>query len=170
MGDQRDAYLKHWTMLHFILELLTLKAKYSWSDDSFNDLLCILAWLPPQRANTYRAKKFVSPFTVCGNNQCMSKSLYFVSCRYFQRLWTNVVYVLQVNKKIISVIVVVTIEVQTMGINGRGTLSKSPNPKVLPWLCGTSQSNPKVQTKGCWTNAMVGDERRAMDDELYQVK
>ena len=68
MSDQRDAYLKHWTILNFILELLTLKAKYSWSDDSFNDLLRILAWLLPKpnkvTANTYRAKKLVSPFTM----------------------------------------------------------------------------------------------------------
>ena len=52
-------------MLHFILELLILKAKYSWSDGSFNDLLRILAWLLPKPnkvpTNTYRAKK-LSPF------------------------------------------------------------------------------------------------------------
>jgi hypothetical protein len=55
-------------VLHFILELLTLKAKYGWSDGSFNDLLRILAWLLPKPnkvpANTYRAKKLVSPFTI----------------------------------------------------------------------------------------------------------
>ena len=34
---------KHWTVLRFVLELLTLKAKHSWSDSSFNDLLAILA-------------------------------------------------------------------------------------------------------------------------------
>ena len=59
---------KHWSVLHFILELLTLKAKHSWSDGSFKDLLRILAWLLPKPnkvpANTYRAKKLVSPFTM----------------------------------------------------------------------------------------------------------
>ncbi|XP_039797630.1 uncharacterized protein LOC120662576 [Panicum virgatum] len=59
---------KHWTVLHFILEQLTLKAKHSWSYGSFNDLLRILAWLLPKPykvpANTYRAKKLVSPFTM----------------------------------------------------------------------------------------------------------
>ena len=59
---------EHWTILHFVLELLTLKAKHSWSDSSFNDLLGILAWLllKPNKvpANTYRAKKLVSPFTM----------------------------------------------------------------------------------------------------------
>ncbi|RLM85829.1 hypothetical protein C2845_PM04G14860 [Panicum miliaceum] len=39
---------KHWTMLRFILELLTLNAKHGWSDGSFNDLLRILAWLLPK--------------------------------------------------------------------------------------------------------------------------
>jgi hypothetical protein len=52
--------LKHWTVLRFILELLTLKAKHGWSDGSFNDLLRILAWLllKPNKvtANTYREK------------------------------------------------------------------------------------------------------------------
>ena len=66
--DRSKRYPKHWTVLHFILELLTLKAKHSWSYGSFNDLLHILAWLLPKPnkvpANTYRAKKLVSPFTM----------------------------------------------------------------------------------------------------------
>ena len=33
----------HWTLLRFVLELLILKAKYGWSDCSFNDLLCLLS-------------------------------------------------------------------------------------------------------------------------------
>ena len=32
----------HWTLLRFVLELLILKAKYGWSDYSFNDLLHLL--------------------------------------------------------------------------------------------------------------------------------
>ena len=55
-------------MLRFILLLLTLKAKHGWSYGSFNDLLRILTWLLPKPnkvpANTYRAKKLVSPFTM----------------------------------------------------------------------------------------------------------
>jgi hypothetical protein len=66
--EQSKRCLKHWTVLRFILELLTLKAKHSWSDSSFNDLLRMLAWLllTPNKvpANTYRAKKLVSPFTM----------------------------------------------------------------------------------------------------------
>ena len=59
---------KHWTVLRFVFELLTLKAKHGWSDGSLNELLRILGWLLPKPnkvpANTYRAKKFVSPFTM----------------------------------------------------------------------------------------------------------
>ena len=29
----------HWTLLRFVLELLILKAKYGWSDSTFNGLL-----------------------------------------------------------------------------------------------------------------------------------
>ena len=46
--------------------LLTLKAKHSWLDGSFNDLLCIFAWLLPKPnevpPNTYQAKKLARPF------------------------------------------------------------------------------------------------------------
>jgi len=55
-------------VFRFILEPLTLKAKYSWSDGSFNNQLRILGWLLPKpnkvRTNTYRAKKLVSSFTM----------------------------------------------------------------------------------------------------------
>jgi hypothetical protein len=63
----------------FHLQLLTLKAKHSWLDSRINDLLRLLACLLPKKnkvpADTYRAKKFVSPFTMgveriyaCPNN------------------------------------------------------------------------------------------------------
>jgi hypothetical protein len=59
---------KYWTVLCFILELLTVKAKRSWSDTSFNDFMRMLAWLLPKPnkvpGNTYQAKKLVSPFTM----------------------------------------------------------------------------------------------------------
>jgi hypothetical protein len=52
-------------LLRFVLELLILKAKYGWSDCSFNDLLCLLSWLLPQPisvpTNIYQAKKVISP-------------------------------------------------------------------------------------------------------------
>ena len=58
----------HWTLLRFVLELLILKAKYGWSDCSFNDLLHLLSWVLPQPnsvpTNTYQAKKVISPLTM----------------------------------------------------------------------------------------------------------
>ena len=56
---------KHWTVLRFVLELLTLKAKHSWSDSSFNDLLAKLAWLLPKpNKMPAKTKKLVCPFTM----------------------------------------------------------------------------------------------------------
>jgi hypothetical protein len=58
----------HWTLFYFVFELLILKAKYGWSDCSFNDLLRLLSWLLPQPnsvpANTYQAKKVISLLTM----------------------------------------------------------------------------------------------------------
>jgi hypothetical protein len=58
----------HWTLLRFVLELLILKAKYGWSDCSFNDLLGLLSWVLPQPnlvpTNTYHAKKVISPLSM----------------------------------------------------------------------------------------------------------
>ena len=35
----------HLSELWFVLELLILKAKYGWSDSSFDDLMKLLSWL-----------------------------------------------------------------------------------------------------------------------------
>jgi hypothetical protein len=89
---------KYWTVLRFILELLTLKAKNSWSDGSFNDLLRILAWLLPKPnkvpANIYRTKKLVSPFTMgverihaCPNHSILYRGI-------LSKTWRNTLYVL----------------------------------------------------------------------------
>ena len=55
-------------MLRFVLELLILKAKYDWSDYSFNDLLHLLSWVLPQpnsvSSSTYQAKKVINPLTM----------------------------------------------------------------------------------------------------------
>jgi hypothetical protein len=82
-----------------ILELLTLKAKHSWSDSSFSDLLCILAWLLPKPnrvpANIYRAKNLVSPViigVVCSNHCILYRGM-------LSKAWTNALYVLQDDKK-----------------------------------------------------------------------
>jgi hypothetical protein len=57
----------YFTLLRFVLELLILKAKCSWSDCSFDDLLCLMSRLLPRPntvpANTYQVKKVISPLT-----------------------------------------------------------------------------------------------------------
>ena len=68
MYGVKKSYPTHWILLHFVLELLILKAKYGWSDCNFNDLLHLLSWVLPQPnsvlANTYLAKKVMSPLTM----------------------------------------------------------------------------------------------------------
>jgi len=59
---------KIWSLLHFLLDILILKAKYGWSDSSFNDLLTLWAVVLPKSnfvpTNTYQAKKLISPLTM----------------------------------------------------------------------------------------------------------
>jgi hypothetical protein len=56
---------KEWTVLRFMLHLLIVKAKFGWSDNSFNELLTLLANLLPKPnlvpRNTYKAKKIINP-------------------------------------------------------------------------------------------------------------
>jgi hypothetical protein len=56
---------KEWTVLCFLLHLLVVKAKFRWSDNSFNELLTLLANLLPKPnmvpRNTYDAKKIINP-------------------------------------------------------------------------------------------------------------
>jgi hypothetical protein len=56
---------KEWTVLRFMLHLLIVKAKFGWSDNSFNEFLTFLANLLPKPnldpRNTYEAKKIINP-------------------------------------------------------------------------------------------------------------
>jgi hypothetical protein len=56
---------KEWTVLRFMLHLLIVKAKFGWSDNSFNELLTLLANPLPKPnmvpRNTYEAKKIINP-------------------------------------------------------------------------------------------------------------
>ena len=65
MDRMYDGCGKEWTVLHFVLHLLILKAKFCWSDNSFNDLLILLGQflLKPNFVpqNTYEAKKLINP-------------------------------------------------------------------------------------------------------------
>jgi hypothetical protein len=55
--------LRNMSVLHFILQMLMLKARHGCIDTGFNDLLCILGETLPEGnkvpANNYRAKKLV---------------------------------------------------------------------------------------------------------------
>jgi hypothetical protein len=55
---------KEWTVLRFMLHLLIVKAKFGWSDNSFNELLTLLANILPKPnlvpRNTYEAKKIIN--------------------------------------------------------------------------------------------------------------
>jgi hypothetical protein len=59
---------KEWTMLRFMLHLLIVKAKFRWSDNTFNELLTLLANLLPKPnmvpRNTYEAKKIINPLNM----------------------------------------------------------------------------------------------------------
>uniref|UniRef100_K3YDD8 Uncharacterized protein n=1 Tax=Setaria italica TaxID=4555 RepID=K3YDD8_SETIT len=59
---------KEWIVLWFVLHLLILKAKFGWSDNSFNDLLTLLGNLLSKpnfvSKNTYEAKKNINPFKI----------------------------------------------------------------------------------------------------------
>jgi hypothetical protein len=62
--DESNGYGKEFTQLRVVLELLKLKASHGWSDNSFLDVLSLLAKLLP-KSNTlptsiYRAKNLIS--------------------------------------------------------------------------------------------------------------
>jgi hypothetical protein len=60
-----EGFGKEWTMLRFMLHLLIMKAKFGWLDNSFNELLTLLAILLPKPnllpRNAYEAKKIINP-------------------------------------------------------------------------------------------------------------
>jgi hypothetical protein len=116
--------LKYWTVLRFILEMLSLKAKHSWSGSSFNDLLHMLACCfqsqikyPPtpieQRSLSVRLRWMWKEFMHV-------RIIVFCIVGIHSKTWTSALFVLQVVAKTIPVIVVATFKVQVMGIKGRG--------------------------------------------------
>ena len=77
----------HWTLLRFVLELLILKAKYGWSDCSFNDLLRLLSWAATTKLSSRQHIPSVEGHKSIDNggwkNPCMPQPLYTFS-------WWNV--------------------------------------------------------------------------------
>jgi hypothetical protein len=66
--DESNGCDKEFTELCVMLELLKLKASHAWSDNSFSELLSLLAKLLPKPntlpTSTYRVKKFICPLSL----------------------------------------------------------------------------------------------------------
>jgi hypothetical protein len=66
--DESNYFGKEFTQLHVVLELLKLKVNHGWSDNSFSELLSLLAKLLPKPntlpTSTYRAKKLICPLSL----------------------------------------------------------------------------------------------------------
>jgi hypothetical protein len=66
--DESKGCTKEFTMLWSMLKLLMLKARYGLSDAGFDAFLSIIAYMLPKEskvpANTYYAKKLISPLTM----------------------------------------------------------------------------------------------------------
>jgi hypothetical protein len=84
----------HWTLLCFVLELLIMKAKYGWLDYSFNDLLHLLSWVLPQPnsvlANTYQAKKVISPLAIGVEKSMHTPTIVYFFMAKRSSHWINV--------------------------------------------------------------------------------
>jgi hypothetical protein len=67
--DESNGCGKEFTQLRIVLELLKLKACHGWSDNSFSELLRLLAKLLPKPntlpTSTYRAKKLICLLSLC---------------------------------------------------------------------------------------------------------
>jgi hypothetical protein len=59
---------KHWTALHFNLQMLMLKARHGLTDTGFNYFMSVLSDILPEGnkvpANTYWAKKLIQPMAM----------------------------------------------------------------------------------------------------------
>jgi hypothetical protein len=65
--DESNGCDKEFTQLRVVLELLKLKTSHGWSDNSFSELLSLLAKLLPKPnilpTSTYREKKLICPLS-----------------------------------------------------------------------------------------------------------
>ena len=80
--DESKGCTKQFTTLRAVLQLLTIKARHGWSDASFNENKVL--------ANTYYAKKLVSPLTMgvekihtCRNHCILYRGEYCQPCLLF---------------------------------------------------------------------------------------
>jgi hypothetical protein len=85
--DESNGCGKEFTQLRVVLELIKLKTSHGWSDNSFLELLSLIAKLLPKLntlpTSTYRAKKLIYPLSLgvdkihaCSNHCiCTAKSM-----------------------------------------------------------------------------------------------
>jgi hypothetical protein len=68
LDDKSKGCTNEFTTLRSVLQLLVLKARFGWSDASFNEFLHVPGDLLPKGnkvpANTYYAKNLISPLTM----------------------------------------------------------------------------------------------------------
>jgi hypothetical protein len=88
--DELNGCGKEFTKLHFVLELLKLKASHGWSDNSFSKLLSLLAKLLSKTQHIVHKhiqseEAYMSVVLRCGQNTRMPQSLYFV----LQKAWVQ---------------------------------------------------------------------------------
>jgi hypothetical protein len=83
--DESNGCDKEFTQLRVMLELLKLKANHGWSDNSFSELLSLLAKLLPKMntlpTNTYRVKKLICLLSLGVDKIHACPNLYFVPHR-----------------------------------------------------------------------------------------
>ena len=110
----------------------------------------MLAWLLPKpnkvSANTYRAKKLVSPFIMgverihaCPNHCILYRGI-------LSKTWTNALYVLQIDTKTILVIMVAIIKVQQTDKRKRQGASVEPPDTTL----GISEKQRRILAMVMW--------------------
>jgi hypothetical protein len=117
--DESNDCGKEFTQLRVVLELLTLKANHGWSDNSFSELLSLLAKLLPKPntlpTSTYRVKKLmcllslgVDKIHACPNHYILYRKEYEFNTKCpvcgvsrYKRSY-NYVYVDTMKKKTVS--------------------------------------------------------------------
>jgi hypothetical protein len=117
--DESNGCGKEFTQLRVMLELIKLKASHGWSDNSFSELLSLLAKLLPKPntlpTSTYRAKKLICPLFLgvekihaCSNHYILYRKEYGFNIKCpvcgvnrYKRSY-NHVYADTMNKKIIN--------------------------------------------------------------------
>jgi hypothetical protein len=145
--DESNGCGKEFTQLRVVLELLKLKVSHGWSDNSFLELLSLLAklLLKPNTlpTSTYRAKKFICPLSLgvdkihaCPNHCILYRKEQDFKTKYpvcgvssYKRSY-NHVYVDTMKKKIRRILLSVLRVLMTKMILTRRTTRRE---RFLPW-------------------------------------